>query len=119
MGKQKKSRHLVLPGDGDDCPHCGRPMQIRTHPQITAKHMRQPYHFSRRFCCMHDDCRTTTVMPPRYAVLHCSGEKRRYFEARFLSNALGRQRQKEVTEAKERGQRMWGDTWHDDDDEAS
>ena len=110
MGKHKKNRkhkkgaHLIIPGDGDPCPRCGRPMQIREHPRITAKHRRQPFHFRRWFCCMHDDCRTSTVMPPRYAVWHCSGEKRRCLEARFLAEGLAREREKEVAEAKARGE---------------
>ena len=103
MGKHKKSHkkgsHLVIPGDGDPCPRCGRPMQIREHPQITAKHRRQPFHYSRWFCCIHNDCKTSTVMPPRYAVWHCSDEKRRYLEARFLGDGLAREREKEFAEA--------------------
>jgi hypothetical protein len=86
--KHRKGPHLVIPGDGDPCPRCGRPMQIREHPQITAKHRRQPFHYSRWFCCIHDDCKTSTVMPRRYVVWHCSGEKRQYLEARYLGIGL-------------------------------
>jgi hypothetical protein len=112
--KHKKGPHLVIPGDGDPCPRCGRPMQIREHRRITAKHRRQPLHFSRWFCCMHDDCKTLTVTPLRYAVWHCSGEKRRNIEATLLAKGLAREREKEVAEAKARGEVVWGDRWPDD-----
>ena len=71
MGKHKKSHkkgpHLVIPGDGDPCPRCGRPMQIREHPQITEKHRR---HYSRWFCCMNKNCKTKQVMAPQYKVIN-------------------------------------------------
>jgi hypothetical protein len=53
---------------------------------------------------MHDDCKTSTVTPLRYAVWHCSGEKRRNIEATLLAKGLAREREKEVAEAKARGE---------------
>lgn len=66
---RKKDQHVVVPGDGDPCPRCGRPMQIREHKSITEKHRRQPFHYTRWFRCMNPDCRTTLAMPERFKVL--------------------------------------------------
>jgi transposase len=40
MGRGKKNkRYLIVAGDGDPCPRCGKPTQIREHDAITAKHL--------------------------------------------------------------------------------
>jgi hypothetical protein len=59
---------VVIPGDGDPCPRCGRPMQIREHGSVGQKVTRQPFFYQRWFCCMHADCKTQMVMPERFKV---------------------------------------------------
>jgi hypothetical protein len=70
MRKKKRQRYLVrvVPGDGDPCPRCGVPMQIREYNNLTDKHLHRPYFYTRWFCCTNKSCRTTLVMPERYKV---------------------------------------------------
>jgi hypothetical protein len=44
LNKKKRQRYLVriVPGDGDPCPRCGVPMQIREYSNLTAKHLHPP-----------------------------------------------------------------------------
>lgn len=67
--------HQTAGHDGDPCPHCRRPMEIRQHAKLTAKHLRQPYYFSRWFECTRTDCPTTLVMPPRFKVMKRSEQR--------------------------------------------
>jgi hypothetical protein len=69
MGRGKKNKHYVIvEGDGDPCPRCGRFTQIREHDEITAKHLRQPYYFTRWFFCRNPQCLVTLHMAERYKV---------------------------------------------------
>jgi hypothetical protein len=68
--KRQRDRALVVPGDGDPCPRCGVPMQIREYSNLTDKHSHRPYFYMRWFCCMNKNCRTTLVMPERYKVMN-------------------------------------------------
>lgn len=61
-------RYAVIGDDGDPCPRCEMPTQIRQHIEITEKHLNQPYYYSRWFFCTNQRCRTTLVMPSRYIV---------------------------------------------------
>ena len=72
MRKKKRQRYLVrvVPGEGDPCPRCGVPMQIREYNNLTDKHLHRPYFYTRWFCCMDKSCRTTLVMPERYKVMN-------------------------------------------------
>jgi hypothetical protein len=63
--KRNRDRRVVIPGDGDPCPRCGVPMQIREYDEVTKKKLRQPYFYTRWFCCMNKSCRTTLVMLTR------------------------------------------------------
>jgi len=65
----------VVPGEGDPCPRCRVPMQIREYSNLTDKHLHRPYFYTRWFCCMNKSCRTTLVMPERYKVVNpgCGG----------------------------------------------
>ena len=58
---------MVIPGDGDACPRCGQPMQIREYDGIDEKQLREPSN-TRWFCCMNKTRKTTLVMPARYKV---------------------------------------------------
>ena len=64
MRKKKRQRYLVrvVPGEGDPCPRCGVPMQIREYNNSTEQHLHRPYFYTRWFCCMDKSCRTTLVM---------------------------------------------------------
>jgi len=96
MGKiklGKKLKCVVVPGDGDPCPRCCQPTEIREHPEITEKCLRQPFYYSRWFYCTNPKCRVTTYMPERYKV--------------FSESA----RAQEVSEVAERGLVIWGDRW--------
>jgi hypothetical protein len=68
--KRQRDRAVVVPGDGDPCPRCGVPMQIREYSNLTDKHLHRPYFYTRWFCCMNKSCRTTLVMPERYKVMN-------------------------------------------------
>lgn len=58
----------IIPGDGPPCPSCTRPMQIREHPHITARHFQQPFYYIRWFRCLQADCATTNYMDDQYRV---------------------------------------------------
>ena len=68
--KRNRDRRVVIPGDGDPCPRCGVPMQIREYAEASKEHLDQPYLYTRWFCCMNKSCRTTLVMPERYKVMN-------------------------------------------------
>jgi hypothetical protein len=57
--KRNRDRRVVIPGNGDPCPRCGVPMQIREYYEVTKKKLRQSYFYTRWFCCMNKRCRTT------------------------------------------------------------
>jgi hypothetical protein len=63
-----KEVHLIT-GDGDPCPRCGNPMQIREYAGLNEKEERRPSFYTRWFCCMNKACKTTLVMPLRYKVV--------------------------------------------------
>jgi hypothetical protein len=68
-GKRKRKKCIVVSGDGDLCPRCGKPMQIREYEGIDEKQLHQPSFYTRWFCCMNKTCKTTLVMPTRYKVV--------------------------------------------------
>lgn len=61
---------IVIPGEGDPCPRCGVPMEIRGHNGVGEKQLRQPYYYTRWFCCVNNNCKTTLVMAERYKVMN-------------------------------------------------
>ena len=61
--------YVVVGNDGDPCPGCGKPTQIREHPAITEKLLRQRYYFWRWFYCTDQRCDVTTHLNPIYKVL--------------------------------------------------
>jgi hypothetical protein len=64
----KRRKPIVIPGDGDPCPRCGVPMQIREPDGIGDRQRRQRVFYTRWFCGMNKQCKTTLVMPARYKV---------------------------------------------------
>jgi hypothetical protein len=47
----------IVPGDGDPCPRCGRPTEIREHVSITERELGRPFYYSQRFNCTNKQCR--------------------------------------------------------------
>jgi hypothetical protein len=93
--KSKKQSSVVVPGWGDPCPRCCQPTEIREHPAITEKHLRQPFYYSRWFYCQNPACKTTTYMADRYKVWNDA------------------ERAGEAAQAAANGEVIWGDTWGD------
>jgi hypothetical protein len=69
MGMSKDGKYFnVLGYDGDPCHRCGKLTQIREHIEIKQRHLKQPFYYSRWFCCVNPNCRTTLIMPERFKV---------------------------------------------------
>jgi hypothetical protein len=66
--EHERPNHKIVPGDGDPCTRCGRPMEIREHVSITPRELARPFYLRRWFKCTNPKCRTTLVMPPRFVV---------------------------------------------------
>lgn len=69
MSKHRKQRHKVVPGEGDPCPRCRQPTQIREHVEIRERQLNAGYYFSRWFYCTNEKCVVTLHMAERYKVL--------------------------------------------------
>lgn len=70
-GKRERKKRIIIAGDGDPCPRCGKPMQIREYDRVDEKQLiRQSFFYARWFCCMNRSCKTTLVMPERYKRTH-------------------------------------------------
>lgn len=54
--------------DGDPCPRCGFPTEIREHDKVREKQLRQPFYYTRWFYCHNRQCRTTLIMPKEFIV---------------------------------------------------
>src|SRR5215472_5138311 len=67
--KRRRQKCIIIPGDGDPCPRCGNPMQIREYADLNEEQDRRSFFYTRWFCCVNKDCKTTLVMPARYKVL--------------------------------------------------
>jgi hypothetical protein len=63
-------RHVVIAGEGDPCPRCGQPTEIREHACISNSELRRPFYYRRWFMCRNPDCRTTTIVPAQYRVFN-------------------------------------------------
>jgi hypothetical protein len=68
MSKRKHKSYVVIDGNGEPCPRCGGPTQIREHEQVTARQLRQPYYYSRWYYCVDQHCPTTMIMPEAFKV---------------------------------------------------
>jgi len=44
-------------------------MQIREYADLNEEQDRRSFFYTRWFCCVNKDCKTTLVMPARYKVL--------------------------------------------------
>lgn len=88
---RKKPRHKIVGNDGDPCPRCGRPTQIREHIEIRPKQLAQPYYYSRWFYCAHTACETNQIMPPRYQVFQTPTPEAQDPSIRDRLNAIDQQ----------------------------
>jgi hypothetical protein len=79
-------------------------MQVFEHREITKKHRRQPFYYSRWFCCMNDGCKTTQVHPDRFRVWNVEGEDRTNLESWLVKQ--DKQRRQQVAS---------GESWPDGD----
>lgn len=70
--KRRKVRtprhHVVVGTSGPPCSRCGEPTEVREHSIITAKHLSQPFYYSRWYNCTNRRCQTTLIMPHAYIV---------------------------------------------------
>jgi hypothetical protein len=60
---RQRDRAVVVPGDGDPCPRCGVPMQMREYSNSTNQYLRRPYFYTRWFCCMNKSCDLIRLRP--------------------------------------------------------
>lgn len=63
-----KSQHRTTDEVGKPCIKCGTLTQVREHTHLTDKHLRQPYYFSKWYCCINPNCKTTIFMDEKYKV---------------------------------------------------
>lgn len=70
-------KHKVIGQDGEACPRCGCPTEIREHTAVTEKHRRQPFYYTRWFNCTNLTCRTTLIMPKQFIVWNDNEAARR------------------------------------------
>ena len=65
---KRACKPVVVGKNGDPCPRCGCRTEIRQHKQIRAKHLRQPFYYSRWYYCVNPGCRTTQIMLEKFKV---------------------------------------------------
>lgn len=73
----KRGATIIVSYDGPLCRRCGEPMDIREHEVIGERERRQPFYFSRWYCCTTDVCPTGMVMPRAYKVWNDNEAARR------------------------------------------
>ena len=117
MSKPKRKRYVVVPGQGGPCPRCCQPTQIREHSEVTEKHRRQPFYFSRWFHCTNPQCKAQMICPERFKVWnpHLNARRRDNLERWLVSHHAQKREQRAVMDSVDRGQLvLWGDAWPDE-----
>jgi hypothetical protein len=71
--RQSRKSYVIVGNDGDPCPRCARPTEIRAHAAITETHLRQPSYYSRWFYCIDPTCQAKQIMPSRYRLWNDPG----------------------------------------------
>jgi len=74
----KRNKHIVVPSDGTSCELCGEVAEVREHPTLTDKMLRQPFYYSRWYCCKNPMCKRTLFMLDEYRVLNKNAAARRF-----------------------------------------
>lgn len=62
----KNTRIVSL--DGEPCPRCQQPTEIREHINVTRCETARPFYYSRWFNCTNPECVTTVIMSGRFRV---------------------------------------------------
>lgn len=63
-------------------------MQVREHDEIRAKQKYQPFYYSRWYCCLNADCRTTMVMPEEFIVFRDDKARTKFVNYRLIKQQL-------------------------------
>ena len=74
------SNAVMVPGGGEPCPRCGRPMQIFEHREISKQQRRAPFYYAKWYRCFSDSCRTMVVTRDADRVWNIDGEDRANLE---------------------------------------
>ena len=79
------NKSQVIGHDGRPCPRCERPTDIYEHAEITKKHRKQPFYYSRWFVCTHKDCKTTNIMLEEFKVWNknVAARKQKFVQKRW------------------------------------
>jgi hypothetical protein len=85
-GKRRRKKSIIIAGEGDPCPRCGKPMQIRAYADVVYEQLRATSFYTRWFCCMDKTCKTTLVMLARYKAAKMDSESPVTFPARSQSS---------------------------------
>jgi hypothetical protein len=85
---RRKLRCVVVGNDGDPCPRCGAPTEVREHPAITPRELRRAYYYARWFNCTNGRCQTTLIMPDRYIVWNDAEKQRQAAAAEWSARQL-------------------------------
>jgi hypothetical protein len=88
MRKKKWKNYIVLGDNGELCPRCNKPTQIREHEKITQQHLAQPFYYSRWFFCTNADCKTTLIMPEDKKVFKEPKERDKSYAAQLIEAQL-------------------------------
>ena len=88
MRRMNGKRFSVIGNDGDPCPRCGEPTQIREHGELRERHRRQPFYYSRWFYCTNERCITTVIHSSRYVVWKHDQEQEQKARIRAIRDQL-------------------------------
>ena len=64
-----KRNTIIRSEEGDPCPRCNQPTQVREHRHLTDKLLKQPFYYTRWFYCRNKHCKTTTIMQDKFKVM--------------------------------------------------
>lgn len=62
------TKHITTGVGERYCPRCNTPAETREHKSITAKHLNQPFYYSKWFNCPNKLCRTSIFMDDEFKV---------------------------------------------------
>jgi hypothetical protein len=74
------SNSVMVPGVGDPCPRCGKPMAIFRHGTISDRQKRAPFFYRRWHRCLSTSCKTCVVLRDEDRQWNIDGEDRTNLE---------------------------------------